>query len=535
MRQLTVISDRPNKNNNIDYNLLIIRMKEAILKGEINDKHLNVLKKDIWKKFNPQQALQWARLIQITGQTEYAIKVLEWINENFPKFEPAWIEHFNLLVILSKHQEALKLRAKAIIHHPHLINQLIVQPQQSETISEQEISYEPFEEEKNKKALLELYFSLFSGRENCFARQWADKREKKQGYVPVRRPMTLEDIEDHLRGYKTYGIYLLRSDSTVKVAVIDADITVQFRQKQRYTAQDKDILRRERNYILTRIPELSKKLGLNPLIEFSGGKGYHFWYFFKEPIEASTVRNILSPIVIQLNKDISVFHLELFPKQDKLQGKGFGNLVKLPLGIHRLTGKKSYFLKQRDKDLLKQLEVLKTVTPISLKEIKNKIPPPTENIIVHPKHKQWVEKYPELALLSDRCAALGQIIANCKQSKEISLKEEKILLGTLSFLKRGRTLLHYLFQFLPEYNPHLLDYKLSKVRGTPLGCKKIHTLLALSVDYCEFEGTFSYPHPLLHCPQYMIKDEMAISEKIENLNQALDQLKLSIEIVKRFL
>ncbi len=525
----------PLSNKNTNYNLLITRMKEIILKGEIDKKYINILKRrDIWQKFNPEQALEWARLIQITGQTEYATQVLEWINVNFPEFEPGWVEHFNLLMLTFRYQNALKLRAKASLHHPHLVNQLIIQQQSNENL-EEEVSCEPFEEEKNKKALFELYFSLFSGRENCFARQWADKKEKKQGYVPVRRPMTLEDVQEHLKGYKTYGIYLLRSDSTVKVAVIDVDIIPQFRQKTKYTAEDKDLLRRERNYILSRIPELSQQIGLVPLIEFSGGKGYHFWYFFKEPVEASIVRRILSPIVNQLNKDISAFHLELFPKQDKLQGKGFGNLVKLPLGIHRLSGKKSYFLKQKDKDILKQLEVLKTVTPVSLKEIKDKIPSPTENIIVHPKHKQWADKYPELAMLSDRCAALGQIIANCRQSKEISLREEKILLGTLSFLKRGKTLLHYLFQHLPEYNPHLLDYKLSKVRGTPLGCKKIHTLLAINTDYCEFEGTFSYPHPLLHCPQYMVKDEKTIFEKVENLNQALEQLKLSINIVQRFL
>ena len=175
--------------------------------------------------------------------------------------------------MLEKRDSAIELRAKALLKHPELADKLPLSIAQSAENTEQENGIEaPFEEEKNKTALLKLYFSLFQGRENCFARQWADKKEKKQGYVPVRRPMTIEDIHEHLKGFKTYGIYLLRSDNTVKLAVIDVDITPEFRQKQKLTAQDKDILRRERNYLLTRIPELSQKTGFKPLIEFSGGK-----------------------------------------------------------------------------------------------------------------------------------------------------------------------------------------------------------------------------------------------------------------------
>ena len=521
-----------------DYALLIARMKKIIFKGQINETHYQTLaNKNIWANLTPEQALEWARLIQITGKTDLALEALNWINEHYPDFMAAWQEHFHYLIMLEKRDSAIELRAKALLKHPELADKLPLSIAQSAENTEQENGIEaPFEEEKNKTALLKLYFSLFQGRENCFARQWADKKEKKQGYVPVRRPMTIEDIQEHLKGFKTYGIYLLRSDNTVKLAVIDVDITPEFRQKQKLTAQDKDILRRERNYLLTRIPELSQKAGFKPLIEFSGGKGYHFWYFFREPVPASTARRLLNPIVLQLNKDISVFHLELFPKQDKLQGKGFGNLVKLPLGIHRVSGRQSYFLDQPNKDVWQQLEVLKKVQPVSLQEIENKLPPSGEqNIIIHPKHKEWADKYPELALLSERCAALGQIIATCRQSKEISLRAEKILFGTIGFLKRRKTLLHYLFQHLPEYNPHLVDYKLSRLRGTPLGCKKIHTLLAMNIDYCDFEQNYSYAHPLLHCPQYTPEDNMVRSEKIDNLTQALEQLKVSIEIVKRFL
>ena len=114
------------------------------------------------------------------------------------------------------------------------------------------------------------------------------------------------------------------------------------------------------------------------------------------------------------------------------------------------------------------------------------------------------------------------------------MREEKIILGTLGFLTRGSTIVHALFRNLPEYNQHLVDYKLSRVRGTPLGCKKIHSLLSLSIDYCTFENSESYAHPLLHCPQwYPLNSPKA--EKVENLQGALQQLQDSLDTVRRFL
>jgi hypothetical protein len=35
----------------------------------------------------------------------------------------------------------------------------------------------------------------------------------------------------------------------------------------------------------------------------------------------------------------------MFPKQDSLNGKDLGNLMKLPLGINRKTGNRSYFVR----------------------------------------------------------------------------------------------------------------------------------------------------------------------------------------------
>jgi len=86
----------------------------------------------------------------------------------------------------------------------------------------------------------------------------------------------------------------------------------------------------------------------------------------------------------------------------------------------------------------------------------------------------------------------------------------------------------------PEYNPHLTDFKLSRVRGTPLGCARIHSLLGFSGDMCRFNTPGAYAHPLLHLGENKFQME-AKSEKIENLQGALENLKLSILVVQSFI
>lgn len=395
---------------------------------------------------------------------------------------------------------------------------------------------DPFVRQRREDQGVRRYMDFFQGREECFARQWADRQAGTQGYVPERRPLVPGDVLEHLQGRKTYGIYLLQEDSRVRLAVIDADICQRLRSGP-ISAADRDQFRREQTYLLTRLPELAREAGLPCLAEFSGGKGYHFWFFFSEAVPAALPRQALQRLVTRMAPDLGLFSLEVFPKQDELRGKGLGNLVKLPLGLHRVTGKPSYFVHIRDRSLPAQLAALETMDRISVEALERAAGQSASAapVLVHPRHQAWAESWPELALLGERCAALGQIFASCRASRTLSVREEKILLGSLGFLPRAKALLHHLFQNLPEYNPHLIDYKLSKVRGTPLGCKRIHGLLNMTLDLCPFENVPSYPHPLLHLPDWQEGRDGTKAERIENLQSALDNLSTAMDQVKRFL
>jgi len=521
-----------------DYALLLNRLELLVTQGRDSDKAAEYLRRDaVWKNLSAEQALVWARLAQSAGLLDLALDVLVWLNRMRPAYEPAWQARLELLQTLGRREEAAQVQAMC---PPQTVGRSGSLPtaRSDGSLAEQpdELLEAPFVRRRLWDEAVHRYMDYFRGRSECFARQWADKENGSQGYVPVRRRMEASDVLDHIQGRKTYGIYLLQEDNRIRLAVIDADLHQRLR-TGRISAADKDAFIRERNYLLTRLPELGQERGLPCLVEYTGGKGYHFWYFFTESVPAALPRLALGRLVKRIAPDLSCFNLEVFPKQDQLSGKGLGNLVKLPLGLHRVTGKASYFPHLRDRSpeaQLTALEGMERICPDTLERATGTVEAATP-ILVHPRHHAWAEEFPELALLADRCSVLGQIITSCRTSRSLSVREEKIVLGTLGFLPRAKSLTHHLFQNLPEYNSHLADYKLSRVRGTPLGCKRIHGLLNISLDLCTFENIPSYPHPLLHLSDWHEDRDGTKAERVENLQAALDNLDSAMRQVKRFL
>lgn len=127
----------------------------------------------------------------------------------------------------------------------------------------------------------------------------------------IPRELTKTDIEDHLRGDKTIGLYHTREDDTVKWLCIDVD------------DMNTDIVM---EIAMRAVERFGKR---SCLVEFSGGRGYHIWLFFSRAVPAQDawlLGNMLA----------GSHRVEVYPRQGSVDG--LGNLVKLPLGIQRKTG-----------------------------------------------------------------------------------------------------------------------------------------------------------------------------------------------------
>ncbi len=544
-----------------DYQLLLTRLEQQTYGGEGGlDPAVALASEALWQGLTPAGLLRASLIAQAAGAAELGLRILRWTNSAHPDFAPAWQEALELLALLGREQELIAVRAAAMGRFgresaagwlKEAISVVGLEPGSAKEDTDASQAGEqvprladglagvcgPFVDLAREERRLNDYMRIFQGREEVFARQWYDAERKESGYSPVHRPLSPADLREHLNGRRTLGIYLLRADSLARVGVIDIDLVRGLRDR-RVTAKEQEQVRREATYLLTRLSELAHRAGITTIAEFSGGKGYHLWFPAAEPMAAATLRRALLALAGKVKADVSCFELEVFPKQDKLSGKGLGNLVKLPLGIHRQTGKPSYFLNVRDRGIETQLDHLVTIkpTPPAALERAAGLHAAAE-VVVHPRHAAWAQEFPELATLEGRCAMLAQIFAGLRAGRGLDLKAEKILLAVIGHLPRGKILLHHLCAALPDYNRHLLDFRISRLRGTPLGCRRIHSLLgAGEADLpCRFAGNPRYLHPLLHLPDYDAKTPQPVAERVENLRDALDHLCQAIRVVERFM
>ena len=197
---------------------------------------------------------------------------------------------------------------------------------------------------------LDLIRRLFISRSDAYAVQNDDGT-----YTSVKKPLTDDLFEQHLKGEITLGPYQINpKDNTVKFVGWDIDN------------------RKDGLHIAQAIVQELKKYGLQGIIEPSGSPdSYHVWLFCN-PTDAAIAYDFGRQIVGNLEcKDI-----EVFPKQRGIEKDGYGNLIKLPLGKHRKTGEWCYFLNPHDAKitlpLRRSLELLTAVKPCDLPDVEYK-------------------------------------------------------------------------------------------------------------------------------------------------------------------
>jgi len=178
---------------------------------------------------------------------------------------------------------------------------------------------------------IHLYRSLFRGRSDVYALRWEQASTGKKGWSPAvvggwskstaahpqLLPFTDDVLSKHLGGQTTCGLYPLMSDDTCYLLASDFD---------------------GRGSLLDALAYLdaARSEGIPAALERSrSGDGSHVWMFFADPIASSVARRIGTHLIreamtARAELDLASYD-RLFPAQDFLPRKGFGNLIALPL------------------------------------------------------------------------------------------------------------------------------------------------------------------------------------------------------------
>ena len=189
----------------------------------------------------------------------------------------------------------------------------------------------PVDGHSSPEAKIELFRSLFAGRDDVYAARWENARSGKSGWSPVvvggpanaRRPdreyLPLTDaiVEAHLTGRAHVGLYPLLRGDTCRLLACDFDGP---------------------SWVLDAVAyvDAARAAGIPVALERSrSGDGAHAWMFFSGPVHASAARRIgafllREAMTIRAELDLASYD-RLFPAQDFMPNGSFGNLIALPL------------------------------------------------------------------------------------------------------------------------------------------------------------------------------------------------------------
>ena len=230
---------------------------------------------------------------------------------------------------------------------------------------------------------VDLFRSLFKGREDVFARRWYSKTSGKAGYQPVCQnewtpmcdkrtfkcadcpnrhfsPLTDNDVYRHLEGKDAdgrdvIGLYVLNEDNTCHLLCTDFD--------------DKNCEHGYKNDVLAFI-DVCRSWNIPCSVERSrSGNGAHVWIFFDNPVLAVKARRLGNAILTEAmsrNGKISFKSYDrFFPNQDTMPEGGLGNLVALPLQGNARKHGNSVFVDENFEPYPDQWEFLLNVGKLS--------------------------------------------------------------------------------------------------------------------------------------------------------------------------
>ena len=231
---------------------------------------------------------------------------------------------------------------------------------------------------------VELFRSVFKGREDVFARRWYSKASGKGGYQPVCQnewsrqlcdkrkfkcaecpnrlfaPLADNDIYRHLEGKDAdgrdvIGLYVLNEDNTCNLLCTDFD--------------DKNCEHGYQEDVVAFI-DVCKSWGVPWSIERSrSGNGAHVWIIFETPILAVKARRLGNAILTEaMNRNGKIgfkSYDRFFPNQDILPEGGLGNLVALPLQGNARKNGNSVFVNEYFEPFPDQWEYLMNIGKLS--------------------------------------------------------------------------------------------------------------------------------------------------------------------------
>lgn len=410
---------------------------------------------------------------------------------------------------------------------------------------------------KEDLALFEQYYKT---NENCFAEQLPPSENNKARWNKVEgeHESFTSALISHFDGSRTIGAYTVILSGEHKNCCInctfDFDLAISIR-RDLEAIVDPDERAAELKKELAGLENLVQEFTLflngvgltnrQYLVSFSGFKGYHVDIFFAEPIPTKKVFDFANAIKKAAKLPDS---LEVFPKQSSVVN-AYGSLVKLPLGVHRLTNKRAKFIDLDDSDESSfgtPFDYLRRTERLTIADIDGIM----TNMAYDEMNVAVFDADEEIVDLSQppTCASLSKMFASCNALKRLVNKAKKenhllhserlaLMLLCIYFGEEGYNKMHEVISHCSDYSKEETDKMIrhakEQKRYKPVTCTSMqenHICFKTCAEIISREGKspikLAYPKSKVDIRMEFVEDveKYQCSDKVISVPFKVDSL-----------
>jgi len=266
-----------------------------------------------------------------------------------------------------------------------------------------------------------------------------------------------------------------------------------------------------------RIKSVCEEMDIKTYLEDSGYRGRHCWFFFEEPVPAKKARALANLIMRKAGEQSGGITWELFPGTDRLKNNQSLHRIKIPLGLHPVSGRRSLFVDETGAAVADQGGYLQLIKRIPLKQV--------ENILVIEEKKSELLDFPALkieqviqkdsALILEAqgalikpvvtgCALIRHLIQKAESTNYLPHADRQALLFVLAHLgEEGIAYLHLVIACCLNYDAKITQKHVDRLPEKPISCGRLRErypqLSATLKCNCRFNRLpNTYPSPVLH-------------------------------------
>jgi group II intron reverse transcriptase/maturase len=370
---------------------------------------------------------------------------------------------------------------------------------------------------------VECWRSLFGYGEGNVAVAYCD-RLGRLGYRPAYAKLTAKLLQEHWQGRRSLAVPVYGPHDHVRFAVIDIDITR--KTLDLLNRQERETLRGELLKDAVALLQRAKHAGVDGVIEASGYKGYHVWFFSHQPLEAKLLKQFLEELTRISGPPPAGSHRELFPASASRPPEGLQTRIKMPLGMHWTTRERSHWItpagevwKDAGPDMIHE-SIFNTAR--TFREAIHRwtrytsAPAPSQETPAEtataPSRKlrratRTVNSASAVETVRSGCPVLAALFRKAELDRFLTHGERMVARGILQPLgQEGVEAVHDLMRQCDNYDRKVTESFLQRQSAKPMACTTIREVLG---DFCEQAGCAcrfktrkgDYAHPLRHLNQ----------------------------------